>query len=499
MCVMCCCGSTTDPTAKVGPTVGHLTVTVPGYWDWPSYGQNAQHTFIGHSTLTASTASTLKLAWELPTGDAVTATPTVVDGTVYVGSWDTKFYAIDLETGRLKWQFQLDQQHGVTPYPGEPVRDDESDGGLVTSSAWFEPGNGTTRPDLVIFGGGYTLYALNADTGKLFWKHAYPGRTPAAPAYDDTRIFSSPVVVGGIVVFGTSADGESAEHGELVGASLETGEPVWIDVTDAGSNGKPRNDGCGNVWSSGSVVPASGLVVFDSADCNFSNSATWSEQVFAVHADTGAVAWRFIPGRRDNKCDLDFGASVNIGLDASGSATFIGVGSKDGVYYSLNPTTGQLLWSTRVVFGGSAGGFIGTAAYNGSEIVSATALGDQAAGSPDACEPSNPADQFIENPGLHALDAASGRVLWQVSGTQSFASTTIAGDLVFNGLALRKEVDVRLVSTGALVARLTLPVPNWGGIATVGDAIVFGIGDDPEGSPDGVMCFTPGGRTPVVP
>ena len=125
--------------------VAHLTVTTPGYWDWPSYGDNAQHTFVGHTTLTPSTASTLKLAWFFHTGDAVTATPTVVDGTVYVGSWDTKFYALNLETGRLEWEYQLDQQHGVTPYPGEKVRDVETDGGLVTSSAWFEPGNGTTR------------------------------------------------------------------------------------------------------------------------------------------------------------------------------------------------------------------------------------------------------------------------------------------------------------------------------------------------------------------
>jgi outer membrane protein assembly factor BamB len=502
LCVLCCCGSpsaTGATVATVAPDPTHLTVTTPGYWDWPSYGNNAQHTFVGHTTLTASTASTLKVAWFFHTGDAVTATPTVVDGTVYVGSWDTKFYALNLETGRLEWGFQLDQQHGVTPYPGEAVRDVETDGGLVTSSAWFQPGNGTTRPDLVIFGGGYTLYALDAHTGKLFWKHEYPGILPANPDYDDTRIFSSPVVVGGIVIFGTSSDGESGAHGELVGASLETGDPVWVDVTDAGRNGQPRNDGCGNVWSSGSVIPSSGLVVFDSADCNFSNDASWAEQVFAVHANSGAVAWRFMPGRRDKGCDLDFGASVNVGLDQSGNATFIGVGSKDGVYYSLNPTSGAQLWSRRVVFGGSAGGFIGTDAYDGSEIVGATALGDQAAGTPDACDKGNPADQFIENPGLHALDAANGRVLWQVSGTQSFGSTTIAGDFVFNGLALNKEVDVRLTSTGSLVARLILPVPNWGGIATVGDSIVFGIGSGPEGSPDGVMCFTPRGAAPVVP
>ncbi len=49
--------------------------------------------------------------------------------------------------------------------PGVTPRDADSDGGLVTSSAWFEPGSAAAagvpaRPDLVVFGGGYTLYAL---------------------------------------------------------------------------------------------------------------------------------------------------------------------------------------------------------------------------------------------------------------------------------------------------------------------------------------------------
>lgn len=505
LCVICSCGSAVqvaskkvNPTSTV-PTSHRLTVTLPGPWDWPTFGQNPQHTFDGRTTLTVKTAATLEKAWVVPTGDAVTAAPTVVDGTVYVGSWDTKFYAVNLATGKLEWVFQLDQQHGVTPYPGEVPRDSTSDGGLVTSSAWFQPGNGSTRPDLVIFGGGYTLYALDAHTGALFWKHVYPGLTPVDPTIDNTRIFSSPVVVNGVIVFGTSSDGQTGGHGELVGASLETGDPVWVDVTDAGSNGLPRNDGCGNIWSSGSVIPSSGLVVFGAADCNFSNAAPWTEQVFAVHASSGRVAWRFLPRRPDVNCDLDFGASVNIGVNSQGVATFIGAGSKDGVYYSLNPTTGALEWSTRVVFGGSDGGFIGTLAYDGSEVIGATAFGDEHAGSPQACSPGNPRDEIVENPGLHAFDAKTGKTIWQVSGVQPLSSTTIAGGLVFNGPALQDNLDVHLASTGALVTQLHIPNPSWSGIATAGNSIVFGFGDTPSGSPAGIMCFTPGGKPPVIP
>ncbi len=49
----------------------------------------------------------------------MTATPTVVDGTVYVGSWDDYFYALDLETGAVRWKYELSAQNAMTPYPGQ--------------------------------------------------------------------------------------------------------------------------------------------------------------------------------------------------------------------------------------------------------------------------------------------------------------------------------------------------------------------------------------------
>jgi len=90
----------------------------PSPWDWPTYGHDAQHTFHGQTTLTESTARSLRKAWFFPTGDAVTATPTVVGGTVCVGSWDDYFCAANLETGKLQWKVRLTSQNAITPYPG---------------------------------------------------------------------------------------------------------------------------------------------------------------------------------------------------------------------------------------------------------------------------------------------------------------------------------------------------------------------------------------------
>src|SRR5690242_14080358 len=67
---------------------------------WPMYGKNLAHSFSNpHSEITSKNVSTLVPAWTFATGDAVTASPAVVDGVVYVGAWDGFFYALDARTG----------------------------------------------------------------------------------------------------------------------------------------------------------------------------------------------------------------------------------------------------------------------------------------------------------------------------------------------------------------------------------------------------------------
>jgi outer membrane protein assembly factor BamB len=424
-------------------------------------------------------------------------------GTVYVGSWDQYFYALDLVTGKLRWKFHTFPQPAIEPSPGENPRPIDSDGGMVTSSAWFQPGSGN-RPDLVIFGGGYTLYALDAHTGALYWSHAYTGNPslPPNPADDGARIFSSPVVVGNRVLIGVSVDGQQDERGYVLAASLTTGKPIWTYQTDTSPQGKLLNNGCGNVWSSGSVLPAAGLVLFDEADCNFSNPPLTAETVFALRLSTGALVWRYRPHRTDNQCDWDFGATVNVGLNPQGKAVFAGVGGKDGTYYSLNPLNGKLRWKTNVVFGGFSGGFIATAAYDGKNVYGGTSIGDFGRfehGTAALCDPSNPRDQHNQQPSDHSFNATTGAVRWEADNANSLSPTTVAGGMTFDGQALANTLTIRRASSGSLLATLPLSAPCWSGIATVGNALVLGTGSSENGHPDGVVVFTPGGQTPVVP
>jgi glucose dehydrogenase len=88
------------------------------YENWPMYGKDLSHTFSNPSTqINRGNGGSLMPAWTFPTGDAVSASPAVVDGVVYVGSWDGFFYAIDATTGQLRWKVQLDCQPSVVPIP----------------------------------------------------------------------------------------------------------------------------------------------------------------------------------------------------------------------------------------------------------------------------------------------------------------------------------------------------------------------------------------------
>ncbi len=489
-------------TATASGSGGAVTVSP---WDWPSFGHDAQHTFHGRTTLTAASARTLKAAWFFPTGDAVTATPTVVGDTVYVGSWDDYFYALNLRNGALRWKVRLHSQNGITPYPGQQPRDASSDGGLVTSSAWYQPASGS-RPALVIFAGGYTLYALHAATGAVYWEHEYPG-TPGRPDpdHDSTRIFSSPVVVDGKVIVGVDEDGQPRSGGYIVAASLDTGDPVWkfeTDVPRAGSR-HVLDDSCGSVWSSGTVLPDLGLVVFGTADCDFLGSAPYADAVLALRVSDGTLAWEFHPKANPLPCDDDFGASANAGFSASGVTVFLGEGAKNGTYYSLDPRTGRLRWATNVVFGGTSGGFIGNTAYANGLVVGATAFGDflpSSHGVRPVCDPADPRDVAQQEPSVHAFDAATGSVRWQANGASSFSATTVSGGLMFNGVGLgAKAIQVRVAATGQIAALIAVPQYCWSGIATVGDALVFGVGTTADDVSSGMEVLTPGGAPPVVP
>ncbi len=481
---------------------------------WPMYGRNLRHTFTNeHSPINPSTVLSLKPAWDFTTEDVVTASPSVVDGVVYVGAWDGYFYALDAHSGALIWKFAVDCQSTIVPIPPRCPQPAEtpprflSDGGLITSSA-------AVVRERVYFAGGKTVYSLNARDGSLLWKRVICGNPEEQNCESDpndrTRIFSSPAVFDGLIFLGHTVE-VNGYRGGFEALDARTGQIVWrfeVDpivheqaelISDArGRQSGGQNRGCGNVWSSAAVDTTYRLVFFGTADCHDVAVPPYHNAVIALQADTGRVRWAFRPDRK-GACDFDFGASPNL-IDL-GLGRYVGIGGKDGTYYLLDRLTlnphGRLVWSARVVFGGDEGGFIGTTAIDGSQVFGATAIGDGHIINPnpaDLCDPSNPKDTFLQDPSMHAFDLLGrhGPIAWQQPRNYSTAPTTVANGVVFSGLLGINTIfglnayDER---SGVLLKTFAMPGSVNSGATPVGRMLFVGSGTTPDGSGSGVHAF----------
>ncbi len=491
--------------------------------DWPMYGRDLHHSFSNpDSRINPGNVAKLQspdaLAWTFQTGDAVSASPTVVGKVVYVGSWDGYFYALDAESGSRKWRYRVACQYTVLPIPKHclppgfpPPPRTKTDGGIITSSAAvvdISTAGGIKR--IVYFGAGKTLYALNADSGTLLWKRVICGK-PNLPDFacafdllDPTRIFSSPAVLGGLVFVGHTVDGVNGYSGGFEAIDAVTGKIRWRFELDPGGN----NRGCGSVWSSAAIDETAlpPLVFFGTGDCHEDATPPYHEAVIALEAASGKLRWVFRPRNADT-CDFDFGASPNI-IDL-GNGRFVGIGGKDGRYYLLNRLTqnpaGEVIWKTKkVVFGGFDGGFFGGAAFDGQHLYSATGIGD---GSPftltGLCRPSNPRDTFLQDPSMHALNADPSippehRILWEQSGNHSFGATSLSNGVVFSGLVgpvptlglfVPSGLNAFNAADGTLLATLPMPGSVNSAATPVGNMLFVTSGNTFDGKGGVVRAF----------
>src|SRR5262245_27943273 len=83
------------------PTVAVSTANAApiGKTEWPVFRGNALMTGAGQAKL----PDQLEEKWTFKCKDEVEGAPAIVDGTVYVASFDKFVYAIDLANGKEKW------------------------------------------------------------------------------------------------------------------------------------------------------------------------------------------------------------------------------------------------------------------------------------------------------------------------------------------------------------------------------------------------------------
>jgi polyvinyl alcohol dehydrogenase (cytochrome) len=482
--------------------------------NWPMYGGNLLHTFSNPaSRINPGNVTNLKPLWTFSTTDAISASPTVVDGVLYVGSWDGFFYAIDARSGLPIWKFQIDCDNTIVPVPPQCLAPGQTppprfftQGGLITSTAAVANGE-------VYFAAGKTVYDLNAADGSLRWKHVICGNPEkpdcASDPNDPTQIFSSPAVFGGMVFIGHTA-GAVGYRGGIEALDAKDGTQRWRFEVDPilNADGQPvlgpgghtiggYNLGCGAVWSSAAVDVDLHLVYFGTADCNRDPTPPYHEAILALDAESGLLASAHRPPGLLNGCDQDFGASPN--LISFGGRRYVGEGGKDGTYYLLERASLNLVWARNVVFGGSIGGFYG-ASFDGRRIFAATSLGDgNIATKTGLCNPSNPRDMFLQEPSMHAFAVRGGTILWEKTLNHSVAPTSIANGVVFSGLVGIDGffgLNAYHAETGRLLIRLPMEGSVNSAATPLGKKLFVTAGTSVDGSHSGVFAFALPGKEP---
>jgi polyvinyl alcohol dehydrogenase (cytochrome) len=147
--------------------------------------------------------------------------------------------------------------------------------------------------------------------------------------------------------------------------------------------------------------------------------------------------------------DYDFGSSPNLIQGADGRA-LVGVGQKSGTYWGFDRGTLAPVWSVFTAQGApSVGGIVGSTAYDGTRIYG----------------PDTPA-------GEEWAATRSGQLSWLSSdgGPLQFAAVSVANGVVYT-TDMSGTLTAREATTGAVLAKLPIGAPSWGGVAIAGGSV----------------------------
>jgi outer membrane protein assembly factor BamB len=276
--------------------------------DWPTFLHDPQRTAAGSdTTISTGNASQLGVKWAFTTGGPIAASPTVVGGVVYVGSWDGYEYALNATTGALIWKTFL----GQTTAPCYPQL------AGVSSAADVENG-------VVYVGGGDSYwYALDAATGNVLWK-IFVG--------DNTKgwyNWASPLIYNGYAYIGTSSVGDCPLiPGQLLQVSLSTHQIVNT------FNAVPTGQVGGGIWTTPSIDTSTNTIFVTTGTRN-QDTQMLSEAVVALDANTLAIKSSWAVPNSMQTVDSDFGNTPLLFSDSQGNPLVTAV-NKNGLDYAWN-------------------------------------------------------------------------------------------------------------------------------------------------------------------
>jgi polyvinyl alcohol dehydrogenase (cytochrome) len=486
-------------TALVLATVPPATAGNFTGCSWPMYGHDVTHSFRQDrrcSALGPVRSLSVVPSWFVKTTNSVTASPAVAGGVVYIGGWDGIFHAIDQRSGRQRWQFTI----------SDPSR---TAFGKIESSAAVVTVAGRR---VVIFGGGATLYVLDAATGaQLASLCLDPRANPAVRCRgtDQTvEIESSPAVIPaaktarivvGMDLHNSAKTGRTGVIGSTLSASPWRLTPNWkydpeanaaYTGSDLLTRGSGTGDGCSGIWSSPAVDAQRKLVFFGTSSCSVDGDHA-GESLYGIHLDTGAPAWVFhahygpTATEPSERWDDDFGASPNLlpfGM--------VGDGSKDGWYYALDRVTGKLRWATHAAESGhvvvdfAVGGMIGSAAtgtVRGEPAIFATSAISTPLRAPFDETPGDIDPGLLTDPGrlfsIHAIRVRDGKILWRSPlSRQSYGAASFSNGVVLVPSTFSSTINAIDADTGVLLTAIPVIGPSSSTPVVVGSSLVVGAG-----------------------
>jgi len=333
--------------------------------EWPAYGHDYGDTrYSPLKQITPSNVAGLKPAWtyHMRTADRASRgfapsqnTPIVVKGVMYVSTPYGRVVALDAETGRQLWAYQV-------PGGDQPA----------TRGVAYWPGDGKSGPQIIFGTRGGLLIALRAQNGapvKSFGKDGVVDLHSDAvmQGFPDAAlgVTSAPAIYKNLIITGsrTQETPQQGASGRVRAFDVRTGREVWH------FNGVPQpGEKFHDTWEGDSWVKRSGVNVwvgltldakrgiaylpfgaptFDQSGNDRKGESLFSNSLVAVDAATGKYLWHFQALRHD-LWDYDLPLTTLVDVKKGGrTIPAIAVMSKASLLFLLDRVTGKPIYDIK--------------------------------------------------------------------------------------------------------------------------------------------------------
>jgi quinoprotein glucose dehydrogenase len=274
---------------------------------WDAFGGNQQAQKYSTATqITPDNVKGLKRAWSIHTGDVSSgshsttwgATPLFVNNTVYIGTPKYNIFAVEPDTGKIKWKYAASGANGPEENQGLKNR------GVAYWAASAPVAGQSCQKTVYIGTMTGELHAVDADSGKPcagFGKNGVLDVNAWAITNSKWKIglIQPPAVYKDTLILGWAGNDwvyKTENPGTVYGIDARTGALKWtFNIIPAEMQ---NQTGTANVWSGISVDPETGLAFLptSSPSPNYYGGDRLTEMPYAtatvaVNAETGEVKW----------------------------------------------------------------------------------------------------------------------------------------------------------------------------------------------------------------